>query len=93
MPPNQHRIHQTSVHIEIQLPKNRDQQPITLFFARSGRRVKHELHCLACGLPFYGTTYELRSTIDNGDVVNDEGIDYSEVMCKRCKQVYRIILL
>ena len=73
-----------------ELPKNRDQQPITLIFSRHGRRISQELHCLACGLTFYETTMVLNSAVDNGGLTD---MDYSDIMCKRCKQVYRIVVI
>lgn len=80
----------THVSIQIELPKNRDQQPISLFFSRYGRRVRTDAHCFACGLTFMSSDMQMTSAVDNAGPTD---VQYVEVMCKRCKQLYRIYVL
>jgi len=73
-----------------ELPKNNDQLAFSIFVSRSGRRVRHDLHCIACGLTFNTITYEPVSMVDNPGPADK---DYIETMCKRCKQLYRIYVI
>lgn len=73
-----------------ELPKNNDQLAVCIFVSKKGRRMRHDLHCLACGLTFNTVTYDVTSVVDNPGPPNS---DYIETMCKRCKQLYRIYII
>lgn len=76
-----------------ELPKNSDQLAFSIFVSRTGRRLKHDLHCIACGLTFNTITYEINggSMVDNPGPADQK--EYIETMCKRCKQLYRIYVI
>lgn len=73
-----------------ELPKNNDQLAFSIFVSKKGRRMRHDLHCIACGLTFNTVTYSIVSMVDNPGPPNS---DYIETMCKRCKQLYRIYII
>lgn len=73
-----------------ELPKNNDQLAFAIFVSKKGRRMRHDLHCIACGLTFNTVTYDIVSMVDNPGPPNH---DYIETMCKRCKQLYRIYII
>jgi hypothetical protein len=74
-----------------ELPKNNDQLAFSIFVSRSGRRVKHDLHCIACGLTFTTITYTPVSMVDNPGPADKQ--EYIEIQCKRCKQMYRVYVI
>lgn len=62
--------------------------PIALFFKRAKLAAQWRIHCLKCGLPFTQTNMELTMGADNPGSDGDEA--YTQTMCKRCKQQYRL---